>query len=279
MNTTAPASPRFDSNRAWQEASGAVNANRDVLVALSGVFIALPAFAIAVLLPTAEPQKSGDMDAAFEALSLYFQANWAGILLAALITTIGTMAILALFGHNSRPTVGEAITKGLAMTPIAILAQLLQGLALTGMVMVPTVLLGATGSKGLAALGMLVGLGFALWFWVRTSLTTPVIASENERNPLTALQRSFAITRGNSLRVLLFFFLLILAFAIAGQLMTLAFSLIGTGLGGEETGKIAGGLIGGVVQGATTVYFAAAMTTTYRQLSGRGYGDIPATFG
>ena len=37
MNRPLSASPRFDSNRAWQEASGAVNANRDALIALAGV--------------------------------------------------------------------------------------------------------------------------------------------------------------------------------------------------------------------------------------------------
>ncbi len=32
MNQTAPTTPRFDSNRAWQDATAAVAGNRDVLI-------------------------------------------------------------------------------------------------------------------------------------------------------------------------------------------------------------------------------------------------------
>ncbi len=77
MNRPLTASPRFDSNRAWQEASGAVNANRDALIALAGVFIALPAFALTVLLPQPEPQPGADMDAAMKLAAAYFgRTGW-----------------------------------------------------------------------------------------------------------------------------------------------------------------------------------------------------------
>jgi len=42
---------RFDSNRAWQEATALISANRDVLWALAGVFLVLPSFAVGVLAP------------------------------------------------------------------------------------------------------------------------------------------------------------------------------------------------------------------------------------
>ena len=46
---------RFDSNRAWQEATKLVSANRDVLWALAGVFLVLPSFAVGILAPPPEP--------------------------------------------------------------------------------------------------------------------------------------------------------------------------------------------------------------------------------
>ncbi len=265
MNQPLPASPRFDSNRAWQEASGAVNANRDALIALAGVFIALPSFALAVLLPQPEPQPDADMDAVMELAALYFQENWLPLLALGLLSTIGSMAMLTLFGHASRPTVGDAIRKGLAATPIAILAQMIVGLVMTGLILAP-IGLAATGSKAIGAIGLILGIALGSWFWIRTCLTTPIIAAESLRNPLAAVQRSFLLTKGNAGRVLLFLFLLVLAFVIAGEVLQLAVSLLVQLAAGPQAGTITGALIASMVQAAMAVYLSAALVASYRQL-------------
>ena len=41
---------KFDSNRAWREASAAASANREVLVAVAGVFFLLPGLASVLFL-------------------------------------------------------------------------------------------------------------------------------------------------------------------------------------------------------------------------------------
>ena len=266
MNGTFPPSPRFDSNRAWQDASAAVNANRDALIALAGVFLALPAFALAVLLPQPEPQPGTDMDAAMELASLYFQDNWLPLLVLGLLSTIGTMAMLTLFGHASRPTVGDAIRKGLIATPIAILAQMIVGFVMTGLILAPLAL-GAGGSKTLGTVGLVIGIMIGGWFWIRTSLTTPIIAAEGVRNPLAAVQRSFNMTKGNGGRLLLFLFLLALAFIIAGEVLQLAMALLVQLVAGPHAGTITGALIASMVQAAMAVYLSAAMVASYRQLS------------
>ena len=275
MNQAHPASPRFDSNRAWQEASGAVNANRDALIALAGVFIALPSFALSVLLPQPEPQPDADMDAVMELAALYFQENWLALVALGLLSTLGTMAMLTLFGHASRPTVGEAIRKGLAATPIAILAQMIVGFVMTGLILAPLAL-GAGGSKALGAVGLVIGIMIGGWFWIRTSLTTPIIAAEGLRNPLAAVQRSFQLTKGNAGRLLLFLFLLVLAFIIGGEVLQLALSLLVQLVAGPEAGTITSALITSMVQAAMAVYLAAAMTASYRQLDG---ASQPSPFG
>lgn len=276
MNRPLSASPRFDSNRAWLEASGAVNANRDALIALAGVFIALPAFALTVLLPQPEPQPGADMDAAMELAAVYFRENWLALVALGLLSTLGTMAMLTLFGHASRPTVGEAIRKGLAATPIAILAQMIVGFVMTGLVLAPLALFSLAGSKALAMLGLTAGLVIAAWFWTRTSLTTPIIAAETRRNPLAAVQRSFALTRGNAGRLVLFLFLLVLAFVIAGQVLQWSVTLLVQLVAGPDAGTITGALIASMVQAAMAVYLAAAMTSSYRQLDG---ASQPGPFG
>lgn len=269
MNTASPSgSPRFDSNLAWQDASTAVSANRDMVIALAGVFLVLPAFAISVLNPPPEPPAGADYKALLEMLGAYFTKAWPSYLLVALINTIGTMAVLTLFGHASRPTVGQAITKGLAATPISILVQIVQGFVLTGAILLPSTLLGIAGSPGLAALGILIGIGLAIYLAVRFSLANAAIAIDGLRNPITALQRSFALTRANVGRLLLFFVLLVLAFAISIQLIQLLIGLLAELLAGGEVAKMITALTGAVLSAAMTVYLLAATAASHRQLAG-----------
>ena len=270
MNQTATASPRFDSNRAWQEAAGAVAANREALVALAGLFIALPAFALTVLAPAPEPQAGADLDAMILMAEVYFREAWPGILLASLAASLGVMTMLSLIAHAARPTVGEAIRHGLATTPIALVAQILQGFMLTAIVLFAMTLGAITGSRGLAAVCIGIGVAVAAWLWVRTSLVTAVIAIENRRNPLAALHRAFTLSARNAGRLLLFFALLVVAFMIAGQLAQLAVTLIAQMVGGAEAGKLAGAFVASVVQAAMSVYFTAALATSHHQLSRPG---------
>ena len=186
------------------------------------------------------------------------------------LTTIGTMAMLALFGHASRPTVGEAIRKGLAATPITILAQMIIGFVMTGLVLAPVTLLSLGGSKALGAVGLLIGMAIAAWFWTRTCLTTPIIAVEGTRNPLAAVQRSFALTKGNAGRLLLFLFLLVLAFIIGGELLQIAMAMLVQLVAGPHAGTITAALVASVAQTALAVYVAAAMAASHRQLGAAG---------
>lgn len=269
MTTPSPnAPPRFDSNRAWQDASSTVLANRDMLIALAGVFLVLPAFAITVLNPPPEPPQGADFKAVLEMLGTYFKGAWPGYLLVGLINTIGTMAILALFGHASRPTVGQAIGQGLTTTPIAIVVQITQGFLLTGAIMLPSTILGLSGSPGLAALGILIGAGLAIYLAVRLCLANAVIAIDGLRNPIAALQRSFALTRANAGRLLVFFALLVLAFVISLQLIQWLIGLLAELLIGGEAAVMIGALVGSILSAAMTVYLLAATAASHRQLAG-----------
>ncbi|NCU12276.1 MAG: hypothetical protein GXC70_09020 [Sphingomonadaceae bacterium] len=278
MNQIAPTTPRFDSNRAWQDAAAAVSANRDVLIALVGVFIVVPAFALAVLLPMPEPQPGTAPEAILDMVAGHFQAYWYYYIAAGLLNTVGTLALLALFGHASRPTVGEAIRRGLAATPTGIIVQLIQGLILTSVVLLPGAVLGAAGA-GFGVLGFMLGLGAAAWLWVRLGLASPAIVVEGQRNPIAALQRSLALTRGNGGRLLLFLALLVVAFVVAMQLIQVAVTLITQGLAGAEAAKLVGALVAAVLQGAMTAYIVAALSASHRQLAGPDRADFPQVFG
>lgn len=61
---------KFDSNLAWKQASSSIGANREVLLALAGVFFLLPSLVFALFLPAPEPvagQSEAQMMAGMEA--------------------------------------------------------------------------------------------------------------------------------------------------------------------------------------------------------------------
>ena len=62
---------RFDSNLAWKDAASAVSANRDVLLALAGVFFVLPSFAFALLYPQPEPPAGAAPEQLFELMGAF----------------------------------------------------------------------------------------------------------------------------------------------------------------------------------------------------------------
>ena len=166
MNTPAnplPAPPPFDSSRAWTEASGAVSANREVLLALAGVFLVLPAFARGMLVAGPPAQEGATVQAMLATMGEYYQRAAPVLIAVALVHVIGTLAMLALFTDHTRPTVAEAIKRGFACAPTVIMAQIILGAAVGAMVLLPVALGGAAKAPAVALLGMLVGAVLGLW--------------------------------------------------------------------------------------------------------------------
>ena len=100
---------RFDSNQAWKDAASAVSANRDVLLALAGVFFVLPSFTFTVFYPQPEPPAGATPEQLFDLMGAFYRQAWPVLLAMAAVQMVGTLAMLALFTDRSRPTVGQAL--------------------------------------------------------------------------------------------------------------------------------------------------------------------------
>ena len=277
MNTTATRIT-FDSSRAWSEAAAAVSANRDVLLALAGVFVVLPAFAMAVLIPPPEPQAGATMQAIVATMGDYYRSNSLALIGAALFHVIGTLAMLALITDHTRPTVGQAIRQGFANTPTVIAAQLVLGTAIGAMVLLPVALGGALKSPGILALTLLLAIGLGVWAMVRVSLIAPAVLVDRLANPLTALKRTWRLTEGNVLRLLLFYTLLVVAsfiiIAVAESAIRFVLSLVIGGTGAA----LGAGFVAAVLQAVMTVYFVAVSAAAHRQLAGGAVPGVAAQF-
>lgn len=258
---------RFDSNRAWQEAAALVSANRDVLWALAGVFLVLPSFAVGILAPPPEPPAGSDGDKLMALLSAYYNSAWPWLLGMAFCQVIGTLAMLALYTDRTRPTVAEALKLALRGALPVILAQILAGMAFAGVSLVLISLAAMTGSQAFAALMVTLCLVALIYVMVRISLVAPVVMVDGERNPITALKRSWGLTRGNAGRLTLFYALLLIGFGIVILLVGgLADLLLRLALG-MELGTALGTLVSAALQAIMAIFFMAVYAATHRQLA------------
>jgi len=269
---------KFDSNQAWKQASAQVSANRDVLIALAGVFFLIPSLAIDLFLPQPQPPANQTAEQLMELTRAYYLSALPYVIPTLLLQAAGTLAMLTLFTDVQRPTVAEAIKRGFIGLFPYILAQLLVGI---WMGLVTVVVFGAAAMTGVAAIMVVLGAAVIVGIFyvaVKTSLAAPVVAVEGLRNPVAALLRSWRLTNGNSVRVALFYLLVVLAFAV---IVSIAMLLVGIVVALTASGPVAlfvASLIRSVLAAAMTVYFVAILAAVHRQLAGPSLEREAATF-
>jgi hypothetical protein len=259
---------RFDSSEAWSEATQAVSANRDVLLALAGVFLVLPSLAFAILVPQLAPPEGVAPRQMLDILGSYYREHLPGLIAVGLLSLTGTLAMIALFTDRSRPTVGEAIRQGAVATVTVIAAQILLGMAATLVLIVGATLAATLGLTALNLLLALVALGTLIWIAVRISLLSPAVVIDGLRNPVAALQRSWTLTQGNAGRLLAFYILLGVAFVVAMVLIQIAVGLVTKLVVAGQVAQIVDALVSTVLQAVMSVYFAAVIAAAHSQLSG-----------
>ena len=277
---------KFDSNRAWREASASASANRDVLLALAGVFFLLPGLASVLFLSDFQADMMANFGnpAAAERIMKGMTGPVVGFgLVSFLLQSIGYLAMLALLTDRTRPTVGEALGAAIKALPVVIGAALLFFFGYMMAIVVFAALAGVLSSvTGLGAVAVLlvVGLiGGVVYAMIKLSLVLPVIVIDRVHNPVAALVRSWQLTKGNSLRLLLFYLLLGIAYLVvvmvAGMVsMALAALIAGQG----KATMLIGGVVSGVVGAAASALFTAILAAIHRQLAGPSPEAIGATF-
>lgn len=267
---------RFDSNQAWKDAAQAVSANRDVLLALAGVFMVVPAFALVLLMPPPEPVPGTDPKAMFAILGQYYSKAWPALLGMGLLSMLGTLTMLALFTDRSRPTVGDAIKLGLGGMLTVIGTQLIAGAAAA---LATALVIGAGAASALVGLllglMLVVALGYAM---IRISLVSPVVMVEGQRNPVAALRRSWDLTGGNVLYLLAFYLLLLVAFVVVYLLLSGGIAmLVALVTSGGVTAAI-NNLVAACLQAVISVYFVAVSAACHRQLAGPSTAAMAGKF-
>lgn len=283
---------KFDSNSAWNQAIASISANRAVLLPVAGVFFLLPSLASTWLMSDAYQLLIANLRnpaGLNDALQQVGGKIYGFGLVSFAIQMVGYMAMLALLTDRTRPTVGQAIGGAVRSLPTLVAATLLffVGYALFIFALGTAAgLLAALVKAGAVTFLLFLGVLVAVFaVMVRLSLTLPVIIIEGVMNPVTALVRSWNLTRGNGLRIFVFYLLMIIGLLVLYIVFAMVFGLF-IGFGSMAAGSlpqssvpaIAMGLVGGVIGSLLSVVLTGVLAAIHAQLSGPSAEAISDTF-
>lgn len=258
---------KFDSNLAWQDASQAVRANREVLAVLAGVFVFLPTMVVTVLCPLPQPPAGASTEQVSALVQAWLSDNRWWLLGMVVAYDLGALAMLGLLRDHSRPTVGQAIGQALGGLAALLLARLLLFAALL-LVFVPVLALtAALGSAAGAVVGIALCLAIIIYALIRTALVSPLIAKEGLRTPLLALRRSWQLTAGNAGGIGLFFALVWIAYQVVAFLATKLVDLVALQVAGASAAGFVSAVFGAGLAAVFSTYIAAMLGATHRQLA------------
>lgn len=268
---------KLNTGQAWADATRMIGANREVVAALAGVFFFLPFLVLMLLLFGADidfgnPNAAANPEVIAAQINAILYKNWWALLLVVLMQLAGAIALLALLADRSKPTVGQALGLIPALILSMIAAQLLTAVATQALPYIASVLPPA--AQGIASL---ILLPITLYLTVKLSLAGVVIVVERERNPITALKRSWQLTKGNSLTIFFFYLLIIIAVFVIGLVAAISVGLVLTLLG-DWTQSTGTAIIISVLVAAYYAVSYAVAAAIHRQLAGPTEKEMAKTF-
>ena len=273
---------KFDMGAAWNEAMRLIAANRQVVAIVAGVFFFLPYLAFMLLFMNqmealeAAQMANPNPEAVGAAMMDFYGQIWWAILLMVVIQAIGMLGLLALLTDRSRPTVGEALSIGAKLFLPYLGAQLVVSVVLGIMMLLPF----AVGAAVSVTAGVLLGLIAIValcYLFTKFMLVPPVIAIERETNPLTALGRSWRLTKGNSVRLFFFMVLLLIAIVVIGGVVSMVVGLV-FALFGATAALIGQAIVSGLLNAIWVVLFLAVLAAIHHQLAGPSTKTVRETF-
>ncbi len=281
------AARKLDMGEAWSNATGLIAQNKDTVGAIAGLFFFVPYLAVSLLAPdlanpepvAADAGASPDaaMAAMLEQMTQAYADNWPLFLTVTVVQFIGSLSLLALLSNRDSPTVGEAMKRGLGAAPSYVAAQLLAALAASLAIGVPLGLISFVAPGAAAAVAFFGLLLVAVYLLVKFSLIAPVIAIEGVRNPLTALTRSWRLTKGNSFRIATFILLLFITIGIVSALFSMVLGLV-FALFDPNIANIGNSLVASLVNTVVGVVFLLVLAAIHGQLAGPSDQQLTSTF-
>lgn len=193
----------------WNDVVALLRANASILIAIAGAFIFLPVLAASFVTVPLEPlAKGATADEAIAHFVGFYTENWLPQLLALLLSTLGQLLVFIVLLDRRRPPVGEAFRIAAPLFLPFFITSILVGAIVGG--------------------GMLLFIVPGLYLVGRTQMSGPALVAEGRTNPVQAVARSFALTKGQGWRI---FFFAILVFIVALVVQVAVSGTLGTAIG------------------------------------------------
>jgi hypothetical protein len=269
---------KLDSSLAWKTATRLVATNRDVLMAIAGVFFLLPGLAFSIFVPEPQMAPGTPPGRMMEIMADAWTSSLPLLIIVTLLQMAGTVTVLIVMTDPERPTVAQAIARGFRALGPYVLAQIIVGGALGMAFLVLVSAAALTGVQAIGAVVILAAFVAMVWCSLRMALVAPVLAIEGERNPIQALRRSWTLTQGNSGRLLAFLVLLGLLFAVVYGLAMMLVGVVLVLTTGGELQRVLTAAVSSAITSGALIYFIAVLAAVYRQLGGRQPSETRSIF-
>lgn len=270
--------PKLDISEAWTSATRMVAANRDMLMAIAGVFFLLPGLALTVFMGDPKVVPGTDPKEAMAILAQTYLSAAPLLILVTLLQMAGTLTVLIVMTDPARPTVAEAIRRAAGATPPYLGAQILVGIVVGFSFVMVASLAAMTGSAVLTTAVSLALLAAMVWIGLRVALVAPVIATDGERNPLHAIRRSWELMKGNSARLLLFVGLSLVLFLVVYGLVMMFVGVVLVLVSSGDVQRVLRDVVSSSISAVALVYFTAMIAAVHRQLAGPPSGEMGEVF-
>lgn len=261
---------KFDLDTAWKDTTRLFRENFSLLAVIAGVFYFVPYAAALLWIPGMSELVAGQFDPNSDRMQAMvnqmFASYWWAIILLMIVQSTGMLAMLTLLRRHEKPTVAEAIGNGARSVPTYIAATLIMGFGLGFLIALLVAIPLATGITALAVIGGIAAFVFFCYALTKLSLSTPVIAIEGQLNPITALRRSWQLTKGNSVRLFFFYLLLVIAYAVISALIGMVLALL-FALGGPESQEFGQAIGTSLINALASIVSACLLAAVYRQFT------------
>lgn len=235
---------KFSYSAIWDDAVRLLKLHGSLIVAVAGVFLLLPELLTSYFLPMPRAKTIGQL---IQLTAGYFTLNWPWLLAAGLVSAAGSITILLLLFSRGQTTVGGAIRGAMPL----LIGYALASFVANAMIVAGSMLLAV---PGLYLLGRLAPIG-------------AVVVAEQRRNPVEALHRTVALTRGKGWAVCGFVVLVYLA----GSLVVFATSRVIGALflvaAGPQLGDLLSLILDAALAAALTTVTLVVYAAVYRRLT------------
>lgn len=238
--------PKLDFTAAWNDALALLKGNLETILPIIGVLVLLPSIIMGYMVPdpVIDPASA---DGGSAVLLQYFSDLAPWIILSAILSIFANATIYALVFNASRPTVGEAFAIGATFFIPMLLAGVLSSIA--------------------AFVGLIFLIVPGIYLLIKFSLVGPAIVAENIKNPIAALSRSWALTKGNSLYIFAFFLIIGIVGVIAIIVLAMIFTAIFTMVLPAAAAAFAALIVESTLGAVMTTLILFIVLAIYRQLS------------